>query len=91
VETIRDLVVAVPAIAANVNADVVLAADAAWKGETAVDVTTIGAPLAGLQVVGVWVSNPATGALTVRFSAGVGGVAAGNQSLRLRGAPSRGA
>ncbi len=87
VETVRDLVVVVPAIVANVNSDVALAADAAWKGETALRVTPVGAPLAGLQILQAWISNAATGVVTIRFSAAVGGCAGGNQSVRLEAVP----
>jgi len=87
VETVRDVIVVVPALADTVIGDVILPADAAWKGETALRAVTVGAPLAGLLLIGAWISNAATGVVTVRFCSGAAGTAGGNQSIRLEAIP----
>jgi hypothetical protein len=45
--------------------------------------TPVGAPLANLGIAACWVSNPATGAITVRFRAFAGGVAGGAQAIAI--------
>jgi hypothetical protein len=74
---------AVPLIAAGAHADVVVATDARFIGGAArpVVATTVGAPLANLGIAACWVSNPATGAVSVRFNAFTGGVVGANQPL----------
>jgi hypothetical protein len=87
VDPIRDVVVVVPNITDGDSADVVLTADAVWKDVDAVAPSFVGAPLANLGLLGAWVSDPTTGALTVRFSALTGNVATGNQTVRFLGVP----
>lgn len=76
--------VTVPAIAANAYADVACAADAKFAGGQVkgVRATFAAAPnSAALGIVGAYVSNDTTGVVTIRFSAGTGGVAGGAQSV----------
>jgi hypothetical protein len=79
--------IVVPNIAAGAAADVALAADASFAGTGSaakgVRATFAAAPLANLALVGAWVSNTATGVITVRLMAATGGVATANQSVRV--------
>lgn len=45
--------------------------------------TFVGAPRANLGIAACWVSNIATGAVTVRFRAFTGGVTAGAQAIAI--------
>lgn len=77
----------VPAILAGASADVALPANAQFESAAPgapVDVCLIGAPLAGLAGLIAWVSNPATGVITVRFLADAAGCAGGNQLVFFR-------
>ena len=69
--------VTVPAIGIGAVADVALAADADYAGIDEVLALPAAALEANLVVAGAWVSNPATGVVTVRFHAGAVAVAGG--------------
>lgn len=80
----RNVSVTVPNITKGDFADVALAADAAFKNRTRVDVVFRGATvLANLGVVGAYVSDPATGVVKVRFAAFTGNVATAAQTLGI--------
>lgn len=84
----RTVELTIPNITDGDSADVVVAADLAWatgagKPPKIVDAKFIGAPLANLGIIGAWVSNVATGAVTVRFSALTGNVATAAQDVLL--------
>jgi len=76
----------VPNITDGDTADVALTADAAFIGAVAVpvDASFQGAPLANLGIVGAWVSNIATGVVTIRFSALTGNVATAAQIVNVQ-------
>lgn len=85
----RTVELTVPNITDGDQADVVVTADAAWatgagKPAKVVAAHFIGAPLANLGISGAWVSNVATGAVTVRFSAMTGNVATAAQDILLQ-------
>lgn len=76
--------VAVGAIVANATLDVNCTADANFIGTAASSPLLAmygGAPGANLTLVGAWISNAATGVITLRFGAGTGGYAGGNQAV----------
>jgi len=80
----RDVSVTVPVLAAGASADVVLAADAAFKQATCVGVDVRGATmLAGLEGLSAFVSDPTTGVVTVRCFADAAGCAGGAQLARV--------
>lgn len=85
---LRDVTAVVPNITDGDHADVVLTADAAFKGTgQALQVAFKGAPLDNLGLLGAWVSNTATGEVTVRFAALSNNVATANQAIRLWSMP----
>lgn len=67
--------VTVPAIVAGATATVALAADAAFIGVDAVAADFTGVPEAQLGIAACFISNAATGVISIRFTAGTGGVA----------------
>jgi len=80
--------VVVPAILDGDSADVALAADADFITSLATNRGVLasfsGAPQANLGIVGAWISTPATGVVTIRFSALTGNVAGGAQLVRIK-------
>lgn len=75
--------VTVPNITAPATADVALPANASFIGAASrpVRASFAAAPLANLGIVGAWVSNTATGVVSIRFIAGTGNVATAAQSV----------
>jgi hypothetical protein len=62
--------VAIPGITDGDHADVVVTTDLAFAGPgRPIAAQFVGAPLANLGILGAWVSNTTTGAVTVRFCA----------------------
>jgi hypothetical protein len=73
--------VVVPAILDGDSADVVLAADADYIGVDGILAMLTDAPEANLSVGAAWVSNAATGVITIRLVALTGNVAGGAQDF----------
>lgn len=82
--------VTVGAIAANADVDVVLAANpdfanlAAAAGGAPLGITWAQAAPAGISSIIAWISNAATGAVTVRFHGSVAGNAGGTFNVWLK-------
>lgn len=76
----------VPNITDGDTADVDLTADARFIASAAFPVVAAfgAAPLANLGIVGAWISNIATGVVTIRFSALTGNVATAAQAIVVR-------
>lgn len=74
--------VAIPGITDGDTADVVVTTDLAFAGAgRPIQANFAAAPLANLGIVGAWISNTTTGAVSVRFSALTGNVVGANLPL----------